>query len=224
MRSDERFEVYVWEFPVRLFHWINFLCILTLSVTGFYIGRPFIHAYSADQYVMGWVRFIHFTTAYVFLMSLLIRIYWSFVGNRYASWKAYFPFSARRLREMAQDVKFYLFIHRDAPHDIGHPSLAALTYLVLFLVLVFQLVSGFALYAAGHEDGFIWTLLGGWLLGLLNVQTVRLFHHLNMYFILALAAVHVYTSWYQDAVEKDGLIGSIFSGYKYITGKEIDYK
>lgn len=220
--SKQRLLVYVWEFPVRFFHWINFLCVLTLSVTGFYIGRPFIHAYSVDQYVMGWIRFIHFTTAYVFLMNLLIRIYWAFAGNSCARWKVFFPFSSRRLREMGRAVKFYLFIDKDPPHAVGHPALAALTYLVLFLLFAFQIVLGFALYAGGHEGGFIWTLLGGWLLGLMHLQTIRLFHHLNMYFILILAAVHLYTTWYQDGVEKNGLMSSIFGGYKFTDGKECD--
>ena len=29
-------KVYVWEFPVRLTHWLNVICLLVLSVTGFY--------------------------------------------------------------------------------------------------------------------------------------------------------------------------------------------
>ena len=29
---------YVWEWPVRIVHWVNFLAILILSVTGIYIG------------------------------------------------------------------------------------------------------------------------------------------------------------------------------------------
>ena len=33
---------YVWEWPVRLTHWINVISIVVLSVTGFYIGNPFV--------------------------------------------------------------------------------------------------------------------------------------------------------------------------------------
>ena len=32
--------VYVWEQPVRWFHWINALTITTLGVTGWMIARP----------------------------------------------------------------------------------------------------------------------------------------------------------------------------------------
>ena len=32
--------VYVWELPVRLYHWVNFLCVAVLAVTGYIVGRP----------------------------------------------------------------------------------------------------------------------------------------------------------------------------------------
>ena len=32
--------VYVYEAPVRLWHWINAIAILVLALTGFFIGRP----------------------------------------------------------------------------------------------------------------------------------------------------------------------------------------
>src|SRR3989338_9030286 len=92
--------VYVWEFPVRLTHWINFLSIIALSITGLYIASPFMHAYSTKQYIMGWMRFIHLVASYAFFMSLIIRIYWAFMGNRYASWMVWFPFTAERLRDI----------------------------------------------------------------------------------------------------------------------------
>ena len=28
-------EVYVWELPVRIYHWLNALCIVILCITGF---------------------------------------------------------------------------------------------------------------------------------------------------------------------------------------------
>lgn len=31
---------YVWELPVRIYHWINAACVAVLVVTGLFIGRP----------------------------------------------------------------------------------------------------------------------------------------------------------------------------------------
>ena len=31
--------VYVWQLPVRLYHWVNAVCVLALIVTGYLIGN-----------------------------------------------------------------------------------------------------------------------------------------------------------------------------------------
>lgn len=217
MQQSKR--VYVWELPVRLTHWINTVCIVAFSITGLYIGNPFMHALSADQYIMGWMRFIHFIAGYAFLMSMIIRIYWSFMGNEHANWRVLFPFSAERWRDLIGGLKFYALLSKKAPFAIGHTATAGLTYLIVFLIFGFEIVSGFALYSVNHS-GLLWTLLGGWLTGLLHLQTIRLYHHLAMYVILAFVLVHIYIAWWLDSVEKNGLMFSIFGGYKFISGKE----
>lgn len=217
--KDERLRVYAWEFPIRFTHWINMLCILTLAVTGFYIGNPFIHAYSSEQYIMGWIRLIHFITAYTFMMSMIIRIYWAFMGNKYASYKVWLPFSAKRFGDLLGALRFYLFLSKKPPYAVGHTALAGLTYLIVFAVFIFQIISGFAMYSVTHS-GAIWTVLGGWLLGIMYLPTIRLYHHLGMYVILVFSLLHVYTAWYSDLKERNGLMGAIFSGYKFVTGKE----
>ena len=76
--------VYVWELPVRFYHWINFLCVSVLIATGFVIGRPLslqVSGEAAFGYWFGTVRFIHFVTAFIFFFNFLFRIYWGFVGN-----------------------------------------------------------------------------------------------------------------------------------------------
>lgn len=219
--SVERTRRYVWEFPVRFTHWINVLCILTLSVTGYYIGDPFIHGHSSKQYLMGWIRFIHFTAAYLFLLSVIIRLYWAVMGNRYASFKTWFPFSKREMTEIIREFKFYFMVSKRPPDVVGHTSFGGLTMLIVFAAFIFQIISGFALYSVTHS-GTLWTVLGGWLTGVMALPTIRLFHHLIMYFILSFMLLHVYISWYSDIHEKNGILGSIFGGYKFISGKEYD--
>lgn len=217
--QNELKRVYVWEFPVRFTHWINFLSIIALSITGFYIASPFSHAYSSNQYIMGWMRFIHFMASYAFFMSLIIRVYWAFMGNQYASWRIWFPFTPKRFRELMSDFKFYILLSRGHAHAIGHTATAGLTYLFVFLLFAFEIASGFAMYSLIHK-GFIWTLLGGWMLGVWSVPAIRLAHHLAMYFIFAFIGIHLYIAWWLDSAEKNGLMGSIFSGYKFVAEKE----
>ena len=213
--QGDRIKVYAWEVPVRLTHWINVLCILILSVTGYYIGDPFIHATSSKQYIMGWMRFIHFVVAYTFVMSLIIRFYWAFMGNKYASLNKWFPFSAKDWKYAFEELQFYLMIGKKQPHTIGHTALFGLAGLVVTVISLFMVFSGFAMYSV-TRSGVLWTVLGGWLLGFMDLQTLRLFHHLLMYLILSIALVHVYISWYSDVRKANGLIGSMFNGYKFI--------
>ncbi len=217
--SRERLRVYAWEFPVRLTHWINALCIVVLSITGFYIGSPFIHAISSKQYIMGWVRYIHFVAAYTFLCSVVVRFYWAFVGNRYARWGALIPHTSRQWRDLFDAVKFYLFLSRKPPYAVGHTAFAGLVYCFIFLLYIWQIISGFALYNLSAHTASS-AVLGGWLTGIMHLQTIRLYHHLGMYILLAFAMAHIYIGWYLDSKERNGIMGSIFGGYKFVTGKE----
>ncbi len=222
--TTPRLRVYVWEFPLRLTHWTNAFSILILSITGYYIGDPFIHAYSSKQYIMGWIRLIHFIAAYIFIMSVIIRIYWAFMGNKFESYKECFPFSTEKRKEFLDALKFYFFIKKKHPYVIGHSALAAFTYFIVYLLFIFEIVSGFAIYSLTHS-AIIWTVLGGWLLGIMHLPTIRLYHHLIMYVILAFVPLHIYATWYMDPTERNGLVSSIFSGYKFVderreTGRE----
>lgn len=216
---NERKRVYVWEFPIRLTHWLFVISIAAFSVTGIYIGSPYLYAVSSKQYIMGWMRFIHFVSAYVFLMSFIIRMYWAFVGNRYASFSVWFPFTGKKIRDLVGALKFYLLIQKKPPYSVGHTALAGFVYLIVYLLFLFEIFSGFALYSVNHS-GTIWTVLGGWMLNIMHLPLIRLYHHLVMYLILAFTIFHIYIATFADAKEKNGLLVSIFSGYKFVTGKE----
>ena len=71
--------IYVWELPVRIYHWINVLVLLVLIVTGFYIGNPLAlmsGKEASEVYTMGWFRFLHFAAAYIFFFNFVFRICW----------------------------------------------------------------------------------------------------------------------------------------------------
>jgi Ni/Fe-hydrogenase 1 B-type cytochrome subunit len=42
--------VYVWELPVRVYHWINAVALVVLCVTGFLIGAPVSAFYAPEAY------------------------------------------------------------------------------------------------------------------------------------------------------------------------------
>jgi len=215
--SEERVRLYVWQVPVRLTHWVTAACIVILSVTGGYIADPFLIPPGGS--VMTTIRAIHMAAAFTFLASGVVRTYWLLAGNRWARWSAFIPTSWYQATEVFRQAGFYMFIRKEIPKVLGHNQLAAGAYLVLFFLLLVETVTGFAL------DGLLGSEPGatgfGWLVGLLGPQLVRVIHHLSMWLILAIALFHVYSCILVDHIEKNGLLSSIVSGYKFPTREEI---
>jgi Ni/Fe-hydrogenase 1 B-type cytochrome subunit len=215
--EGERVRIYVWQVPVRLTHWVTAACIVLLSLTGGYIADPFLIPPGGN--VMTTVRLVHMVTAFTLIGSLLLRLVWMVAGNRFARWSAFIPTSWFQATEVFRQAAFYAFLRKEIPKVLGHNQLAAAAYLVLFLLLFVETVTGFALDALQGTQP--WATLFGWILDLLGPQLVRVIHHLSMWAILAIALFHVYSSVLVDHIEKNGLVSSIFSGFKFPTREEV---
>jgi Ni/Fe-hydrogenase 1 B-type cytochrome subunit len=216
--------VYVWELPVRLYHWVNAACILSLVVTGFIIGRPLTVQVPAGEasfsYWFGTVRFIHFVTAYVFFFNFLFRIYWGFVGNKYANWRAFLPVSKQQWKEIFHVLRVDIFLGRaDEVGSVGHNSLAGLTYFLTFLAFLFQAATGFGMYAA-MSDAWLPQMFA-WIVPLMGGDfAIRQWHHLMMWFFILFTLIHVYLVCYHDYVEGRGVLSSIVGGWKFVPHRE----
>jgi Ni/Fe-hydrogenase 1 B-type cytochrome subunit len=211
--------VYVWELPVRLYHWLNALSILVLIVTGFYIGNPLALQSSQEatfRFTMGTVRFLHFAAAYIFFFNFLFRLYWGFVGNKYAQWDQFLPKNRKFFEEMWQVIKIDILQLKGKEHvGIGHNSMAGFIYFFTFLAFLIQCLTGFGLYANTSDwwlpQLFVWVkpLFGGDIL-------LRQVHHWAMWFFILFTIVHVYLVFYHDYVEGRGEISSMGGGWKFI--------
>lgn len=207
---------YIWEVPVRITHWINAISIVVLSVTGFYIGSPFWDSPNSDSVLpMALMRFIHFVAAYAFTASVLFRIYWMFVGNKYARWNQFIPLTTERIVNFIQCALFYGFMRKEIPHSPGHTAIAGVSYSIVFLIFLYEIASGFALLYVANGGGAIYSIGGGWLLRIMDLGTIRMLHHIFMWVIWVFVIIHVYISWHNDIIERNGLMSSIFSGYKF---------
>jgi len=211
---------YVWEWPVRLTHWFNVISIIVLAVTGFYIGNPFVAVPDTSSFVMGWMRFLHFSFGYLFAISWIVRMVWMFFGNKHARFLAFLPWiSSRGWKDIIGTFSYYTFLKKDLPHATGHNALAAMAYSGVFFLFLIQIVTGFALYGQ-FAPGSTWESLFAPLLVTFGNQSLRLIHHLIMWLLIGFAIHHVYSAWLMDIKEKSGTMGSIFSGYKFINPDE----
>jgi Ni/Fe-hydrogenase 1 B-type cytochrome subunit len=215
--------VYVWDVVVRLTHWVIFFAILVLSVTGFYIGSPFIISTgpATHAFVMGWMKIVHFYASIFFTVALLARVLWMFAGPPTARWNQFVPTTRERIRNIIGTLKFYLFLSAKPPPVKGHNAMAGVAYLAAFGLYAVMIGTGLALYSAdAHVASYLRSfdvllpLFGG-------AQSARWIHHLVMWLILGFAIQHIYSSILMSRVDKDGTIDSIFSGYKILDKDEV---
>ncbi len=210
--------VFVWELPVRIFHWVNALCIFLLIATGYLIGNPqaiFSANEPYQQYWFGWVRFTHFATAYVVFFNFLFRVYWGFVGNRFARWSNFVPVKKEQWRDLWETIRIdILQLKLQGKISIGHNYLASLTYIGLFLIFIFQVITGFGMYAS--MSGAYLPQMFAWIIPLMGSDAnVRIWHHLIMWAFVVFTIIHVYLVFYHDWVEGRGDVSSIIGGWKF---------
>lgn len=216
---------YVWQLPVRLAHWGTVASILTLFGTGLYIAMPVLapagEAYK--NFVMGTVRMIHFTAAYVFLTCFLIRIYCFWTGNNYA--RSGFPFVWRKAwwKDLVNQAAQYLRLERGHVH-LGHNALAGLIYTIFVIFLGWcQILTGFAIYSENNPGGF-WSRLTGWIIPLLGgSMRVHMWHHMFAWIFICFAVLHVYVILFDSFQYRNGLITAMISGFKFYEEGDLDH-
>ena len=204
--------VYVWEIPVRVTHWVNALAIFALSATGLYIAWPFLNG---GGFTMRWAYAAHLVFACIFLSSVMFRVYWSLRGNRWASYRAFFPIFTREGRQgMRRAFLYYIFVRRVLPGGLGHNALAATTYTLVFTLFIVEIVTGFAMLTFNWGGG--WHTALGWVFALAQPQTIHLVHYMVMWLLLGFIVHHIYSATLFDIEGREGEISSIISGYKTV--------
>jgi Ni/Fe-hydrogenase 1 B-type cytochrome subunit len=212
----------VWDLPLRLTHWSWVASIIVLTVTGYLLAQPqWIPAGYVEPptgFFVGNVRLVHYIAAVVLCLVLIVRAYGLTVSQiSYDRWKSLLPFKNRRdIVNGAKTLRGYLFIKpEETPIYFGHNPLQQLTYTGVYLILVLQIVTGFALWSLFNPDGYFLNWFG-WLNELIGTQQVRLLHYMIMWGLLVFIPAHVYLSVRADSVERMGAISSMVSGGRWV--------
>lgn len=213
-------QVYVYEGPVRLWHWVNALAIITLCLTGYFIGTPLptMPGEASEHFLMGYIRFTHFTAGYVLIVAFALRIYWAFVGNDHAR-QIFLPpiFSEKWWSEVRHEVEWYAFIASEPKKYVGHNPLATLAMHLLFVWgIIFMMITGLALYGEGAGmNSWQYTLFSSWVIPLFgNSQWVHTYHHLGMWVIVVFAMVHIYAAVREDVMSRQSILSTMITGWR----------
>lgn len=157
----------VWDLPLRLFHWLLALSVLSVAVTGELGGN-----------LIDW----HGRIGALVLGLLVFRLIWGFIGSTHARFASFFPTPAA--------VAAYL---KGRWQGVGHNPLGALSALALLLVLAAVVATG--LYA--NDDiayqGPLFSLVDKSVSDTLTGWHARAFYALIVLVPLHLAAIVYYT-------------------------------
>jgi len=224
-RPDDVQRVYVYDAPVRLWHWVNAACIFVLFITGYFIGSPLpsVPGEASANFLMGYIRFAHFAAGQVLAVFFLLRIYWAFVGNPHARQIFYVPvWRVRFWKEWLHELAWYLFLVRRPLKYLGHNPLAQFTMFLMFVLpLVFMIITGFALYGEGAGIDSAWYAMFGWVFAIWpNSQDVHTYHHLGMWVIVIFTMIHIYVAIREDIMSRQSIVSSMITGERLFRDRD----
>ncbi|MDR1889556.1 MAG: Ni/Fe-hydrogenase, b-type cytochrome subunit [Zoogloeaceae bacterium] len=213
------YSVYVFEAPLRIWHWMNALLMVILAATGYLIGKPLptLAGEAADHYMMGYIRFAHFVAGYLFAAGLVARLYWACVGNHHARQIFLLPFTDKEWwREVLYELRWYLFLEQTPKKYLGHNPMALLMMFFFFTVFAFGMTfTGFGLFVEFRGSGGIGDWLFGWVVPLLGgSQQTHTWHRLGMWLMMSFAVLHVYAAIREEVLSKHSLISTMISGWR----------
>lgn len=211
--------VYVYEWPVRLWHWINAAALVTLAVSGYLIASPPVvgDGEASEHFLMGNIRFVHFSAGYVLAVGMIGRVYWAAVGNAHAR-QLFLP-EVHKLawwQGVWHEILWYLFLVPEPRKHVGHNPLANLALFVFFVLgAVFMIVTGFALYGEGLGQGSWAERWFGWVIPLFGQsQDVHTWHHVGMWYLVVFTMVHVYIVVREQFLSRQSITSTMIDGWR----------
>lgn len=210
----------------RLFHWVMVVCVLVLFFTGLYIGDPGYNSlvgeeptYAVNSLLsMSLIRKIHFITAYVLTISVLLKIYGWIINPA----DRLMPrFHKKKFWEgLVWGVKHYLFMpHEERPYLRN--SLARFSYFLIYVALILIIITGFSMLAM-IDPTSIWGKLFLPINLLFTEYQIHQIHHILAWIFIVFMVVHMYMAFRSDYMEQDGEISSMISGYKFFDHRPYD--
>jgi len=141
MSASELRQYRVWDAPTRLFHWVNFVCVLGMLAAGVLI--LYSKDIGIDRPSVILLKHVHVWLGYVLIVNLIWRFLWAFFGNRYARWKAILPGGAGFLKS----ARAYgaAFVTGMPQQYLGHNPLGRIAVTAMFVLLVIMSVIGLVL-------------------------------------------------------------------------------
>jgi len=242
-QQEQKLTAYpVWDKAVRIFHWVNVLCVLGLIAVGTVILNSKVLGVTTDGKIL--LKTVHVYIGYLFAINLLWRIVWGFIGSRYARWSSILPFGADYKSQLStmiagakagQQVGF-----------LGHNPIARLMISLLFLLLSLQAVTGLVLAGTDVYMPPFGNTIKQWVAAdPSTITTIQPYskegvdevaykemrdfrkpfitaHYYTFYILLAVVLLHLLGVIVTELRERNSLVSAMFTGNKMFAEKPVD--
>lgn len=180
----------VWDLPIRLFHWLLVICMISSFITVKIGGNA-----------MEW----HARVGYCVLTLLIFRICWGFIGSHHARFIHFVPGPKGLINYLSGKTKA----------GLGHNPLGALSVLALLCSVGLQAVTGlFANDDIAFEGPFSKYVSSS------TVELLTSIHYFNEKILIVLIVIHLCAIFYYQKFKGENLIKPMLLGDKEIDPSE----
>ncbi|WP_454963775.1 Ni/Fe-hydrogenase, b-type cytochrome subunit [Corynebacterium durum] len=214
---NEWVRINIWSATLRFQHWANMALIVIMSMSGYYIMNPFFGPAAETGpdvgYLMGWVRLIHYVSAYLWLGLGFSRLVLSFTAkDRQLRWRSLWPLNSYEdVKGLWGTIQYYLFMKKEGPLYLAHNPLQQFAYTGIYVMCLIQMLSGIVLYGLYNQTDWFWVIVA-YPMHWMGVSTIRMIHALIMFVLWSFVIVHVYLATRADALERHGGVSSMVNG------------
>ena len=232
----------VWDVPTRVFHWLNFLTIISLIFVGLVMLFKKELGITGIEAKVG-LKEVHVIIGYVFLFNFTWRILWGFIGNQYARWNQVLP-----PKGFKDTLKNYIAsVKQGQPQQYaGHNPMGRLAILFIFLLMATLAMTG--LIRAGTD--IYYPPFGSLVTGYIaepgtdpesiqpyvaagtdpaKSKNLKAFkgpfgsvHIYASYVLMFMIVLHIFFVVRAEVTENGSIISAMFTGKKLLSKKPVD--
>ncbi len=181
--------IYVWDLPLRIFHWALVGCVVAAIISANIGGNGFV-----------W----HFRFGYAVIVLLVFRLIWGFAGSRYARFSSFPPSPGRALAYLKDPAR--------VPATHGHNPLGAFSVYAMLLLLCIQVGTG--LFA---NDDVMWEGPLRQYVSDSTSALLTTVHKINRIALISLIGLHLAAIIFYTRIKKEKLVKAMISGYKDVS-------
>lgn len=187
-------KLFVWDLPVRLFHWLLLISLLSAWYTS-----------DGERDLIDY----HLKIGYFTLGLIIFRIMWGIFGTQYAKFSQFFPTKTKLLSYLNKSKQ------NQVDTTVGHNPLGGLMIILMLLLILSQAISGLFMNDDVFTTGPYYESVNS------SIQKfMSLIHHNVFDIILFVSVVHIGAIFYYLFAKKINLIVPMFTGYKSTDNNE----